>query len=143
MSAEALGTPGRAGREERLHQVLRRPNLASRLDERVMLVVGAALVAAGVAAVVVGYLGASHTILVAGQVPYLISGGLLGVALVFLGGLVYFGYWLALLVRETRAERAAVRAEREQLRAVLAELAAAVEELRRPARRTRGTSRDA
>lgn len=141
MSAEVVTTTERRGRE-RLNRVLARPSLASRLDERVMLAVGSALVAGGLAAVVVGYLGASHTILVAGQVPYLISGGLLGVALVFLGGLVYFAYWLALLVREARAERAAAQAEREQLRLVLAELARSVEELGRAPRRPARTGQD-
>lgn len=141
MSAEAIGSTDRE-RRARLDRLLARPTFAARLDERVMLVVGAVLVAAGVAAVVVGYVGASHTILVAGQIPYLISGGLLGVALVFLGGLVYFAYWLALLVRETRAERAAAQAEREQLRAVVVELSRALNETGPTPRRARGSSRE-
>ena len=43
--------------------------------------------------------------LVAGQIPYVVSGGLLGLGLIFLGGFLYFGYWLALLVRDGRARR--------------------------------------
>jgi hypothetical protein len=141
LSAEVVArTEGE--RTARLDRLLRRASVASRLDERLMLGVGAVLVAAGLASVVVGYVGASHTVLVAGQIPYLISGGLLGVALVVLGGLVYFGYWLALLVRETRAERMAAQAERQQLRAVLLELSRALEETGRTGRRARGSSRE-
>jgi len=141
MSAEVIVTTDRE-RRARLERLLARPSFAARLDERLMLVVGSVLVAAGIAAVVVGYLGASHTVLVAGQIPYLISGGLLGVALVFLGGLVYFAYWLALLVRETRAERTAAQAEREQLRAVVVELSRFMKETGSTSRRPRPSSRE-
>ena len=48
-------------------------------------VLGAALVAGGLAAIVLGYLGASGTVHVGLQVPYLLSGGLLGLALVVFG----------------------------------------------------------
>lgn len=46
--------------------------------------------------VIIGWVGTSRTVLVAGQIPYVVSGGLLGLGLVFLGGFLYFGYWLAL-----------------------------------------------
>jgi hypothetical protein len=36
------------------------------------------------------------------QVPYLISGGVLGLALAAIGGFFYFGYWLTKQVNETR-----------------------------------------
>jgi hypothetical protein len=39
------------------------------------------------------------------QIPYIVSGGLLGIAFVIIGGFVYFAYWQTLLVRDTRAER--------------------------------------
>lgn len=48
-------------------------------------ILGAALVAGGLAAIVIGYLGASGTLAVGLQVPYLISGGVLGLALVIFG----------------------------------------------------------
>lgn len=72
---------------------------------RILLIVGAVLVPLGVALVLLGWQGASGTPLVFEQIPYLISGGLLGLGLMVLGGLVYFGYWLSLLVRESRLER--------------------------------------
>lgn len=46
---------------------------------------GWALAAAGIATIVAGYLGVSREALVARQLPYLISGGIGGIALVFLG----------------------------------------------------------
>ena len=48
-------------------------------------VLGATLVAGGIVAIVIGYLGASGTVHVGLQVPYLLSGGLLGLALVVFG----------------------------------------------------------
>jgi hypothetical protein len=72
---------------------------------RVLLIVGAVLVPLGIALVLLGWQGASNTPLVFEQIPYMISGGLLGLGLMVLGGLVYFGYWLSLLVKESRLER--------------------------------------
>ena len=97
---------------------------------------------AGLAAMVVGYLGTSRTVLVAGQIPYVVSGGLIGLALVFLGGFLYFGYWLALLVRDGRRQAAELARDQELLRAELSELRGALADLTRTltpsARRARG-----
>lgn len=46
---------------------------------------GWALAAAGIATIVAGYLGVSREALVSRQLPYVISGGIGGIALVFLG----------------------------------------------------------
>src|SRR5579885_1083578 len=48
-------------------------------------VVGWVLVAIGVVMIVVGYIGVAHQVLVAKQIPYLVSGGILGVAVVGVG----------------------------------------------------------
>ncbi|HEY2430216.1 MAG TPA: hypothetical protein VGI06_14855, partial [Acidimicrobiales bacterium] len=72
------------------------------VTERWLFSLGGALAVAGIALVVVGWVGTSRTVLVAGQIPYVVSGGLLGLGLIFLGGFLYFGYWLALLVRDGR-----------------------------------------
>jgi hypothetical protein len=96
-----------AAREERLVSILTRARRRSGggLTERWLGGIGAGLAVAGLMLVVIGWVGTSRTVLVAGQIPYVVSGGLLGLALVFLGGFVYFGYWLALVVRQGR-ERA-------------------------------------
>jgi hypothetical protein len=72
---------------------------------RVLLIAGALMVPLGVCLILLAWQGASNTPLVFEQIPYMISGGLLGLGLMVLGGLVYFGYWLSLLVKESRLER--------------------------------------
>ncbi|HEV3354704.1 MAG TPA: hypothetical protein VG076_17375 [Acidimicrobiales bacterium] len=92
--------------------------------DRVLLVVGGTLMPLGVLLVVLGWLGASRTVLVFEQIPYMLSGGLLGVALVFAGGFLYFTYWQTLQVRESRARERDLRAEHEALVASLARIEA-------------------
>jgi hypothetical protein len=77
--------------------------------DRLQLIAGAVLIVGGLAAIIIGWYGAASTGFPFEQTPYLISGGLLGLALVFLGGFVYFAYWVARLVRESRdqSQRAA------------------------------------
>jgi hypothetical protein len=70
--------------------------------DRLLLIVGGVLLPLGLLLIVLAWLGASHTVLLFEQIPYMISGGLLGLALVFIGGVVYFTYWQTLLVREGR-----------------------------------------
>ena len=67
-----------------------------------------ALVPVGMLLVLVGWHGASRTPNVYEQIPYLISGGELGQTLAMVGGLLYFAYWLTALVREQRAQGAAI-----------------------------------
>lgn len=111
MSAPAdilTAVPGAAAeRQSRLAtrvRALRTRAGAGQLD-RWLLVIGGVLLPLGVLLILLGWLGASRTILPFEQIPYLVSGGLLGIAFVVAGGFVYFAYWLTLLVRETRAER--------------------------------------
>src|SRR5205085_10103088 len=102
-AAPADATPI-AEREQRLVAVLGRARRqAGRVSgEQWLFVAGGALVLAGIVLVVIGWVGTSRTVLVAGQIPYVVSGGLLGLGLIFLGGFLYFGYWLALLFRDGR-----------------------------------------
>lgn len=55
---------------------------------------GAVLAGLGFAAMLLGYSGAARTPLVEEQVPYLISGGVIGLALVVLGGFLFWAHWL-------------------------------------------------
>jgi hypothetical protein len=89
-------------------------------NDRWMLVLGGTLLPLGVVLVLLGWLGASRTPLVFEQVPYLISGGLLGVALVVSGGFVYFAYWMTLMVREARKGREELTAGLARLEVLLA-----------------------
>jgi hypothetical protein len=56
----------------------------------------------GIVAVCVGWYGAAHTKYSYDQFPYLISGGILGLGLTFVGGFLYFGAWLAKVANDQR-----------------------------------------
>ena len=71
---------------------------------RVMAVLATVMLPTGIIALVLGWWGAAHTPFVFEQIPYLISGGLLGVALVTGGGLLYLGSWIARLAEQQREE---------------------------------------
>ena len=86
-----------------------------KLEERVLMVLGGVLAPLGLVIVVLGWWGASRTGYVFEQLPYLISGGLLGSALVFLGAFMYFAHWMTQLVKEHRAQSAATLAALEGL----------------------------
>lgn len=74
-------------------------------NDRWLLIVGGILLPLGLLLVLLGWRGASRTVLLFEQIPYLVSGGLVGLSLVIAGGFVYFSYWQTLLVREGRSER--------------------------------------
>lgn len=74
------------------------------------LVAGALCICGGVAAIYLAWYGAAHTRDVTDQLPYLISGGLLGVALMVLGGSFYFSYYVARLHSATRRNAVALEA---------------------------------
>ena len=63
--------------------------------EQQVKVGGAVLIPLGLVLIILGWYGASDTIFVDEQIAYLISGGLLGLALVATGGFLYLRYWLA------------------------------------------------
>lgn len=71
--------------------------------EAVLLVAGALLLPIGIIAIIVGWYGAAHTFHTYEQNDYLISGGLLGLGLVFVGGFLYFGYWMTRQIRTSSA----------------------------------------
>lgn len=73
--------------------------------DRYLLIAGGILVPLGLLFVVLGWVGASQTVLLFEQLPYIASGGMLGLALVVAGGFVYWSYWLTVLIREARTDR--------------------------------------
>jgi hypothetical protein len=70
--------------------------------ERWLAIAGGVLMPLGVILVIIGWYGASHTTRLFEEIPYLISGGLLGIVLTTVGAALYFGYWLTRLVAGQR-----------------------------------------
>lgn len=56
----------------------------------------------GIVAILVGWYGTAHAKYSYDQATYLISGGVLGLGLIFLGGFLYFGAWLARVAHDQR-----------------------------------------
>jgi hypothetical protein len=86
---------------------------------RVMALLATVMLPGGIVAILLGWYGAAHTPFVFEQMPYLISGGLLGVGLLTAGGLLYIGSWMARLAEVQREESEKVR---EMLRGIRQEL---------------------
>lgn len=108
MRGRGSGRRGRSGEPiDRLTEDVRDLRVGEGSGRRLM-VLGGVLVPLGVLVILLGWYGASRTSNVYEQVPYLISGGLLGLALVFVGAFLYFGHWLTRLVQEQRSRSAAV-----------------------------------
>jgi hypothetical protein len=95
-----------AGRMSRLAaqvRTLRTRGGGAQLD-RLMLIAGGILMPLGIVLIILGWEGAKNTPFTWEQNDYLISGGLLGLALTFAGGFIYFGYWQTIRIRESRAQ---------------------------------------
>ena len=78
------------------------------LSERILLVLAGIVAPLGLVLVLLGWLGAANTPFLFEQMSYLISGGLLGLALVFLGSFFYFAHWMTQLVKEHRVQSVAM-----------------------------------
>jgi hypothetical protein len=100
-------TPAAEARQARLSSAV--AGIRSRSDgfdvERALHWAGSILFPTGIVIILLGWYGAAHTSYDFQQVPYLISGGILGAALTTVGGFLYFGYWISRLVAEGRRER--------------------------------------
>ena len=86
---------------------------------RVMAVLATVMLPTGVVVILLGWWGAARTPFVFEQIPYLISGGLLGIGLLMSGGLLYLGSWIARLSELQREEgerlRESIRAVRQEI----------------------------
>lgn len=99
------------GRLAELAAAVRRMRAARgrlRIGENTLLVIGGIIGPLGLVAVLLGWWGAAHTPNLFEQIPYLVSGGLFGLGLVFLGGFCYFAHWLTTSIRESRQQSAAI-----------------------------------
>jgi hypothetical protein len=85
-----------------------------------LLIIGGILLPLGFIFIILGWAGASRTVNDYEQLPYAISGGMLGLAMVFAGGFTYFAYWLTQLVYAARRDAADTRVVLERIESLLA-----------------------
>ena len=108
-------------RERRLASAMASLRTRTRATDaaRVLLIGGSIAVPLGMVFIFLGWLGASRTPNLYEQIPYSISGGMLGLGLVFFGGFAYFAYWMTQLVHATRRDTAETRAVLERIEKLL------------------------
>lgn len=68
----------------------------------VLFTAGSVLMPLGILLIMIGWYGAAHTKYQYDQMPYLVSGGVLGLGLTCAGGFLYFGAWLSKMASEQR-----------------------------------------
>lgn len=93
---------------------------------QILMIAGGILMPLGVLLIILGWVGASRTPLSFEQNDYLISGGILGLALVVGGGFAYFAYWQTVRIRESRQQAGDLSAVLNRLESLLRESGAAV-----------------
>ena len=70
-------------------------NNPAQLLHLVLFVTGAVLLPGGLIVIGLGWYGVAHTPYEYNQNAYIVSGGILGLGITFVGGFLYFGSWLA------------------------------------------------
>jgi len=68
----------------------------------ILFAAGAVLMPLGIVVIGLGWYGTAHSHYAYDQATYLISGGILGLGLTFLGGFLYFGAWMAKIAADQR-----------------------------------------
>lgn len=68
----------------------------------VLFIAGAVLLPGGLIVIGLGWYGVSHTPYQYDQTSYLVSGGILGLGITFVGGFLYFGSWLARIAADQK-----------------------------------------
>jgi hypothetical protein len=93
-------------RQDRMTAALQRLRSRStgRSVDRWLAFAGGVLLPLGGVLVLLGWYGAAHTTRVYLQIPYLISGGLLGLGMMFAGGFCYFAFWVTRLIDDQRSQ---------------------------------------
>jgi hypothetical protein len=86
---------------------------------QILMIAGGILMPLGLLLIILGWVGASRTPLPFEQNDYLISGGILGLALVVGGGFCYFAYWQTVRIRESRHQSAELTAVLRRLEGAL------------------------
>jgi|HubBroStandDraft_1064217.scaffolds.fasta_scaffold29309_2 hypothetical protein len=90
-----------------------------RTVRKIMQTLGMLAIGFGFACIILGWYGASHSPYLYQEMPYLISGGLLGVALVVGGGILVHSAWSLRQVEEDRRNALAVVRSIDRLERIL------------------------
>jgi hypothetical protein len=85
-----------------------RPGRAGSNVRKLLQTLGMLTIAFGIVCILLGWYGASHSAYQYQEIPYLISGGLLGVALVIAGGVLIHSAWNIRQIEEDRRNALAV-----------------------------------
>ena len=94
---------------------------AGRLEApRILMWGGSILMTLGLGLIGVAWYGAAHTPFIFEQIPYMISGGLLGLGLAFVGGFLYFAFWLTRLLQDSRVHASRQAEALDQIKLLLA-----------------------
>jgi hypothetical protein len=99
MSEPTAGAQGDRVDEFEAELARLRIRASSPTTEQRLLVAGLAAMPVGLLLIIVGYIGASGTTDFSSQVPYLISGGVLGLGLIVVGAVLFLRYSLARYLR--------------------------------------------
>ena len=108
------------------HQVEDRPPKLRELDLRGtwQVIAGALLLPFGIAVIIIGWHGAAYGNVDQKQIPYLISGGILGLAIVIVGCFFFWAHWLYRLHEQAEIHHEeALREQRETMKALIDALA--------------------
>jgi hypothetical protein len=106
-------------------------------SELVLARAAAVFLGLGILIALLGWLGASRTPWVFEQIPFLLSGGMLGVAVAALGGFLLLGHHTAVLVHDRRRGTGELLEELERLEGALRRRAEMVTPAPAPVRRRR------
>jgi hypothetical protein len=99
-----------------------RPGRSSRNVRKWLEGIGMALIVFGFVCILLGWYGAAHSALLYQEIPYLISGGLLGVALVIGGGVLVRSGWSMRQIEEGRRNALAIVRSVDRLERILRSL---------------------
>lgn len=96
---QAQSMPRAASRGEGVAPLRNNP---AQLLHLVLFVAGAVLLPAGLIVIGLGWYGVAHTAYIYDQNAYIVSGGILGLGITFVGGFLYFGSWLARIAADQK-----------------------------------------
>jgi hypothetical protein len=106
-------------RLDRLASVVDRNRRSDRDMRKIMQVLGMLAIGFGFVCIILGWYGAAHSPYQYEEIPYVISGGLLGVALVIGGGILVLCAWSLRQVEEARRNAVAIVRSIDRLEHVL------------------------